>query len=199
MSFINTEKRHIVATVIWYGPAGSGKTATLQRVVAKTGSPDAQTVQVDVPPGASPATYEFLPFDLGKIRDYGVTLRLFTVPGAAQLAVERRSLLEHVDGVVFVADSRPDRQQENRTSLGELQDHLSAWGFALERMPLVLQCTFGDVPGAMPSAQVAATLLAGLPNAASVPVVDSNPSQGTGVFEALKLISKQVLSELRKG
>jgi mutual gliding-motility protein MglA len=199
MSFINKETRHIVATVVWYGPAGSGKTVTIQHVIARTRSPDAQIVQIDVPPGSPPAAYEFLPFDLGKIRDYGITLRLFTVPGAPPYSVERRSLLEHVDGVVFVADARPDRQQENHTSLGELHDHLSAWGYPLERIPLVLQCTFGDAPGALPSAQVARTLLAGLPNAAAVPVIDSNPAQGAGVFETLKTISKMILSELRKG
>jgi signal recognition particle receptor subunit beta len=199
MSFINHETRHIVATVVWYGAAGCGKTATIQHVFARTRSPDAQTLQIDVPPGADPASYEFIPFELGKIRDYGITLRLFTVPGAPQYSVERRALLEHIDGVVFVADTRPDRQQESHTSLGELYDHLSAWGNPLERLPLVLQCTFGDTPGALPSRQVATALIGGLSNAASVPVIDSNPPQGTGVFEALKAISKMILSELRKG
>lgn len=199
MSFINHETHHIVATVIWYGPAGCGKTATIQHVFARTRSPDAQTVQVDTPPGATPAAYEFIPFELGKIRDYGITLRLFTVPGAAHLSAERRALLEHVDGVVFVADARADRQHDNHTSLGELYDHLSAWGNPLERLPLVLQCTFGDAPGALPSSQLAEALLGALPNAASVPVIASNPPQGAGVFEALKAISKMILAELRKG
>jgi len=199
MSFINYETRQIFATVVWYGPTGSGKTTTLRHVYERTRTPGAETVRVDPAPGQDAAAYEYLPLSLGEIRGHAVTFRLFTVPGAPEHASVRRALLEHVDGLIFAADCRPDRQQENLVSLSELRHHLASWGFALERMPLVIQCSFSDASDALPATEVAAPLLSGHPSAAAVPVVGSVPPQGVGVFEALKLVAKQILTELKRG
>jgi GTPase involved in cell partitioning and DNA repair len=54
------------------------------------------------------------------------------VPGAAEAAALRRKLLEAVDGLVFVADLRPDRHQATVASLAELRQHLESYGRKLE-------------------------------------------------------------------
>lgn len=199
MAFINHETRQIMTKVVWYGPAAAGKTASLQHIWERTRTEEARMVKVDPPADASTAYYEYLPVSLGEIRGYRSTFWLYAVPGAQAYSDARRALLEKVDGLVFAADARPQRQQENFYYLSELRHHLGSWGFALEKMPLVVQCTFTDAPGALPPAQVAAALLAGHPDAAAVPVIASVPPQGVGVFDAMKAVAKLVLAELRKG
>lgn len=199
MAFINYETRQILTKVVWYGPAASGKTASLQHIWERTRTEEARTVKVDPTADANTSYYEYLPVSLGEIRGYKTTFWLYTVPGAPGYAGARHALLEKVDGLIFAADSRPQRQQENVFYLAELRGHLASWGFALEKMPFVIQCTFTDAPGALAPAQVAAALLAGHPDAAAVPVIASVPPQGVGVFDAMKAVAKLVLTELKKG
>lgn len=199
MASIDHDTRQIMAKVVWYGPAGSGKTASLQHIWERTRAPDATNIRLDSPPGANAAYYDYLPLTLGDIRGYKTQFGLYTVPGASDYAETRRALLERVDGLVFTADARPERRPENQRALTELWYGLASWGFALEKMPLVLQCTFTDVPGALDSSRLAASLLAGQPNAPAVPVVSTVPPRGIGVFDAMKAIAKLVLGELRKG
>jgi mutual gliding-motility protein MglA len=199
MASIHHDQKIIYAKVVFYGPSASGKTASLSYVYEKTRSPEAKTLVFNESQSSPIAYYDYLPLALGEIRGYKTMFRLFTVPGAQGYAGARRELLNGVDGVVFTADARPARQAENLCYLGELRAHLAQLGFALEKIPFVIQCTFTDAPGALPASQVAAPLLATFPDPSSVIVVASVPLQGVGVFEALKTIAKLVLMELRKG
>jgi signal recognition particle receptor subunit beta len=199
MSFINYNTKEIHTKVVWYGPAGSGKTASLLHVFEKTSPPGAKPVRAGGPGDDKTAYYDYVPLMLAEIRGFKTTMNLFTVPGADGYEGARLKLLEGIDGILFTADARPDRQLENMRSLGELREHLARLGFALAKIPCVIQCSFTDAPGALPPAAVAAPLLKSFPDPGSVPVIASVPPAGTGVFEALKAIAKLVLAELRKG
>lgn len=199
MAFIDYATQQIRTKVVWYGPSGSGKTASLTHVFERTRGPDATTIVRKDPANPGAASYDVLPLQLGEIRGFKTHFELFTVPGAREHAGARFKLLESVDGLVFTADARPARRDENLLLLGELRAHLAHHRFALEKMPFVVQCTFTDAPGALPPNIVAAPLLAGFPDPAAVPVFATVPPQGTGVFDAVKGIAKLVLTELKKG
>lgn len=196
MSFINFDTKEIQLKVVFYGPQGSGKTAALQHIFQRTNGGNGRTQTVGS--STSDAYYDWLPLKLGDIRGFSTHFQLYTVPGAAPYREARREILEGVDGVVFVADSRPARQSHNLASVDELGLALRANGYDPATIPLVLACGHTDSPDATESSRVAAVVLQTHPQAQSVPVFAMDSVRGAGVFDALKAISKLVLAELKK-
>jgi len=135
---------------------------------------------------------------LGEIRGFKTRFHLFTVPGAPSYVAARRQLLEAVDGILFVADSRSGHAPQNAASLSELGQGLASWGFSLAKLPFVVQCNMSDVAGAVSAASVAAPLLGWHPNPAEIPVFAGSACRGVGVFDSLKAVAKLVLTELKK-
>ena len=81
----------------------------------------------------------------------------------------------------------------NVESLYNLEDNLRAQGYDLMKLPYVLQLNKRDLPSAVPVPDLAAELLR-----KQEPVVEAVASTGAGVFDTLKAVAKQVLTELRK-
>jgi mutual gliding-motility protein MglA len=196
MAQIDHPQRIIDCKVVYFGPAGAGKTANLIHLWNKTKSPEATWMRLDAPGQSEARYYDYLPIMLGEIRGYKTRFHLFTVPGAPGYASARRLLLERVDGLIFVADSRRERAAENVALFQELQRALQTWGFSLAKLPLVIQCNMSDAPTAVPCAEIAPTLLGA--SAGSVPAFPSAASSGAGVFDTLKAVVKLVLHELSK-
>ena len=57
----------------------------------------------------------------------------------------RKVILKGVDGIVFVADSDPDRFEANLESLDTLNQNLIAHGYSLEQIPHVIQYNKRDL------------------------------------------------------
>jgi signal recognition particle receptor subunit beta len=68
---------------------------------------------------------------------------------------------------------------------------LAGQGKSLTSFPVVLECNKSDLPGATPPSDLAASL--DLPGATAVRASAIN---GEGVFDALRVISKQVAASL---
>jgi signal recognition particle receptor subunit beta len=96
--------------------------------------------------------------------------------------------------VVFVADSQEERMDANIESLYNLEENLETQGYQLNNIPYVLQLNKRDLPNVVPSEELTAELLR-----KGEPVFEAVASNGTGVFDTLKAVAKQVLTELRKG
>lgn len=196
MAFINHPEKAIEMKVVYCGPAGSGKTATLQHIYLRTRDPSQGALRPETTHDGR--QYDFLPFSLGEIGGYRTTLNLYTTPSAAAAAEERRHLMQRVDGVVFVADCRAGREAANLACLQELHGNVQSHGFDLARLPFVLQLNHSDAPGAASPAAVATPLAAWHPHPQSVPVHISAAPSGQGVFETLKSVSRLCLMELKK-
>ncbi|HEV7680479.1 MAG TPA: GTPase domain-containing protein, partial [Pyrinomonadaceae bacterium] len=102
--------------------------------------------------------------------------------------------LKGVDGVVFVADSQEERMDANVESLYNLEENLQAQGYDLLKLPYVLQLNKRDLPNIIPVEELAGEL-----RRKEEPVVEAVAASGDGVFDTLKAVAKQVLTELRKG
>ena len=82
----------------------------------------------------------------------------------------------------------------NIESLFNLEENLQSQGYNLADIPYVLQLNKRDLPNVISTDELAAEL-----NRKNEPIFEATASQGVGVFDTLKAVAKQVLTELRKG
>jgi signal recognition particle receptor subunit beta len=137
--------------------------------------------------------FDFLPLALGDIKGFRVRFHLYTVPGQVFYAASRKLILKGVDGVVFVADSQIERMDANLESLDDLNINLTDHGFDLQRIPFTVQYNKRDLHNIAPLDEMNQIL-----NPDAVQWFEAVATDGTGVFETLKNVGKQVLIELKK-
>ena len=177
MSHVNQTTREITCTVIYGGPAGSGKTTTL-RYLGGRARPH-QTIRV------ARSASDVLSLDLGTISGFSVRFQVYALTGETSPET-RQLMLNGADGIVFVADSQAVRFDENRAALLALQQDVE------RDLPIVMQYNKQDLPRGLllPIAELAAALA---PSRDSIP---SDALHGAGVFEAFTSLSSQVLARL---
>lgn len=194
MSFINYMAREINCKIVYYGPGLCGKTTNLQYIYDRT-NPDAKGKMISLATETERTLFfDFLPLSLGEIRGFKTRFHLYTVPGQVFYDASRKLILKGVDGVVFVADSQIERLEANLESLDNLQVNLAEQGYALERIPYVVQYNKRDLPNIADLDELRQLL-----NPGGVPDFEACARTGVGVFETLKATAKLVLTELKRG
>ena len=193
MTFINYASREINCKIVYYGPGLCGKTTNLQYIFDST-APQSKGKLISLATETDRTLFfDFMPLELGTVRGFKTRFHLYTVPGQVFYDASRKLILKGVDGVVFVADSQEERMDANIESLYNLQENLQAQGYDLMGIPYVLQLNTRDLPNVVPVADLAAEL-----QRKGEPIIESVASTGVGVFDTLKAVAKQVLTELRK-
>lgn len=193
MTFINYASREINCKIVYYGPGLCGKTTNLQYIYDST-SPTAKGKLISLATETDRTLFfDFMPLELGTVRGFKTRFHLYTVPGQVYYDASRKLILKGVDGVVFVADSQEERMDANIESLENLDDNLKTQGYDLMQLPYVLQLNKRDLPSAVPVEELTDELLK-----KGEPVFEAVAADGTGVFDTLKAVAKQVLTELRK-
>ena len=193
MTFINYNTKEINFKIIYFGPARSGKTRNLRTIFENTAD-DQKGELITISDGAQRSAYfDFLPVFLGKVRGYNTRMHLYAIPGGPVHDRQRKLLMKGVDGIVFVADSAPDRLDENVQSLSMLREGLGEFRYHLSRIPHVIQYNRRDVAGALPIEHLRNVL-----NEFGAPDFPANAKSGDGVLETLKAISKMVLKDVVK-
>ena len=194
MPFINFPAREINCKIVYYGPGLGGKTANLQWIYDHTGQ-DLKGKMVSLATETDRTLFfDFLPLDLGTVRGFRTRFHLYTVPGQVFYEASRKLILKGADGVVFVADSQEERLDANQETLDNLREHLREHGLNFETIPYVLQLNKRDLPNILPVEELTRLL-----RLKGEPVTEAVAIQGRGVFETLKEVARQVLTELRKG
>jgi signal recognition particle receptor subunit beta len=193
MSFINYSSREINCKIVYYGPGLCGKTTNLQYVYAKT-NPDAKGKMISLATETERTLFfDFLPLSLGEIRGFKTRFHLYTVPGQVFYDASRKLILKGVDGVVFVADSQIERMEANLESVENLRVNLAEQGYDLDKVPYVVQYNKRDLPNIATVEELRRLL-----NPRNVPEYQAVAPTGVGVFDTLKAVAKQVLTELKK-
>ncbi|HEV7743655.1 MAG TPA: GTPase domain-containing protein [Pyrinomonadaceae bacterium] len=194
MTFINYASREINCKIVYYGPGLCGKTTNLQHIFEST-APQARGKLISLATETDRTLFfDFMPLELGTVRGFKTRFHLYTVPGQVFYDASRKLILKGVDGVVFVADSQEERMDANVESLYNLEENLQTQGYDLMKLPYVLQLNKRDLPNIIPVDDLAAEL-----RRKEEPVVEAVAASGDGVFDTLKAVAKQVLTELRKG
>ena len=193
MTFINYASREINCKIVYYGPGLCGKTTNLQYIYDST-APQAKGKLISLATETDRTLFfDFMPLELGTVRGFKTRFHLYTVPGQVYYDASRKLILKGVDGVVFVADSQEERMDANIESLYNLEENLQAQGYDLAKIPYVLQLNKRDLPTAMPIDELQSELVK-----KGEPVFEAVAATGDGVFDTLKAVAKQVLTELRK-
>jgi signal recognition particle receptor subunit beta len=193
MTFINYASREINCKIVYYGPGLCGKTTNLQYIYDTT-APTAKGKLISLATETDRTLFfDFMPLELGTVRGFKTRFHLYTVPGQVFYDASRKLILKGVDGVVFVADSQEERMDANIESLYNLEENLQSNGYDLSKIPYVLQLNKRDLPNVIPAEEMVVEL-----RRKDEPVHEAIASKGNGVFDTLKSVAKQVLTELRK-
>jgi signal recognition particle receptor subunit beta len=194
LSFINFAAREINCKIVYYGAGLGGKTTNLQVIYQKTADQQKGKMISLATETERTLFFDFLPLDLGSVRGFKTRIHLYTVPGQVFYDASRKLILRGVDGIVFVADSQEQRMDANVEALENLMSNLKEHGYDFNKIPYVLQLNKRDLPNSLPVDMLSTEL-----RKKNEPIVEAVAFQGTGVFETLKEIAKQVLTELKAG
>ena len=191
MASINYAAREISVKIVYYGPGLSGKTTNLQ-VIHKKVPPEYKSDMVSLATETDRTLFfDFLPLDLGTIKGFSTKFQLYTVPGQVYYNATRKLVLRGVDGIIFVADSAPDKIQEGLESFQNLEDNLAEYGYQRENIPIVIQYNKRDLPNALPLDKLDKII-----NKYHSPYNEAIANKGKGVFESLKIMGKCVIDNL---
>lgn len=191
--FINYGLNQIDLKIVYYGPGFSGKTTNLEWA-HKNIDPKLRSDMLNLKTKEDRTIFfDFMQFEVGKIRGLTPKFNLYTVPGQDMYTMSRRIILNGVDGIIYVADSHPDRMRDNLFTLIDLVKNLRANKHQVEQFPIILQYNKRDLPNAMPVATMSKML-----NRFNAPEFEACAMQGVGVFESLKMAIDLVVGRVAK-
>lgn len=178
--------------IVYYGPALSGKTANLHYIYSHI-DPALRGDLVKLETRENKTVFfDFLQLGVGNVEGKKTKFNLYTVPGHADYNLTRKSVLNNVDGIVFVADSQQEMMNANLDILLDLEKHLICDGKTLENFPWVLQYNKRD----MLSAELIDEMEHKL-NFFNVSSFEAVATRGEGVFATLKEVTKKVISNVQ--
>lgn len=192
MSTVNFAAREINFKIVYYGPGMSGKTTNLKCIHENLPSDRRSELVSLATEEERTLFFDFMPLDLGTVGGFKTRFHLYTVPGQVFYNAARKLILRGVDGVIFVADSAPNRLRANAEALRNLRENLAEYNLTLEELPLVTQINKRDLPNALPADMLRSVL----DPSGKIETYEASAAKFEGVLEPLRGISKQVLAKL---
>jgi len=199
LSFINLREKIVQVKIVYYGPGRGGKTTNLEYINRRFNK-QIQSKMVSLKThGDRTLFFDFLPFDMGKIKGYELKIQLYTVPGQVKYNATRKLVLKGVDGIVFVADAQEAMREKNIRSLNQLHQNLKEYKESIFRIPLVLQYNKIDLRNQGIPILPPGILEKDLNSKLKVPAFEASALTGYNVPETLKkIISSTVVSIQKK-
>ncbi len=193
MALVNHTTREINAKIVYYGPGLSGKTTNIHFIYHRI-SPNQRGKLISLATETDRTLFfDFLPVELGTIKNYKVRFHLYTVPGQVFYNATRKLVLKGADGVIFVADSQTAMLDANLESFANLHDNFAEMGIDLSDFPVVLQYNKRDLPDVMTLEEMTRAI-----NPRNIPYYEAVAPRGDGVLKTFAAISKLVLQDMQK-
>lgn len=193
MALVNHTTREINAKIVYYGPGLSGKTTNIHFIYHRI-SPSQRGKLISLATETDRTLFfDFLPVELGTIKNYKVRFHLYTVPGQVFYNATRKLVLKGADGVIFVADSQRTMLDADLESHRNLHDNFSEMGIDLSDFPVVLQYNKRDLPDVMTLDEMNSKL-----NPLNGAFYEAVAPRGDGVLKTFAAISKLVLQDMQK-
>jgi signal recognition particle receptor subunit beta len=193
MAVIDIKARQINCKLVYYGTGFGGKTTNLRSIHKKTNPKQRGQLLSLETESERTLFFDFFPMAAGKFMGFDLRFSFYTVPGQSFYSLTRRTILKDVDGIVFVSDSDPDREEANIDSYSDLAENLAVFKVEIASFPHVIQYNKRDVPGAMPIEQMRRDI-----NIYGVPDFEAEALNGKGVFETLREISKLTTERVKE-
>ncbi len=191
VAFINYKTRDLNAKVVYVGPPGSGKSTNLRCIGERTAKQHVGDLISLNRDAERTAYFDFLPLFLGRIHGFRSRLHLYTLPGHIPFDSSKRMILSGIDAMVFVADSGPDRVQDNLDSWKQIRATLADYGLDWKAIPRAVQFNKRDVAGALAEDELRRLL-----DVEGAGVFGCVAVTGQGVFDTLKYVSREILRRM---
>ena len=149
---VDFTERQLTLKLVYYGPPLSGKTSNLRALHGKVDQLNRGRLMTLDTRDDRTLFFDLLPIFF-RTSSFSFRIKVYTVPGQPVHEATRKVVLAGTDGVVFVADSRPDMREANRAAWGNLVANLASLGLAT--VPIVVQYYKRDLPEAMSMALAA--------------------------------------------
>ncbi len=192
MVFFNHATRQMTAKIVYYGPGLCGKTTNLNTIYGKT-SQKARGEMVSLNTETDRTLFfDLLPMDVGMVGGFKTKLQLYTVPGQVFYNSTRKLVLKGVDGIVFVVDSQTPMLDACKESYQNLQENLRELGLKIDEIPLVYQWNKRDLKNVVAVDELERSF-----NPRGLPSYQAVASDGSGVFETLRGVTKLALGHIK--
>jgi len=193
MALFNYATKEITLKVVYYGPGLSGKTTNLQQLHSVL-SPERRGKLLSLATEADRTLFfDFMPVELGKIKDFSIRFQLYTVPGQVRYNATRKLVLKGADGVVFVADSQRMMREQNSESLLNMRENLLANNIDPTDIPVIFQYNKRDLDDIMSVDELNREL-----NPDSFPYFEAVAIDGQGVRETFDTATKLILKYISR-
>src|SRR5512139_3335386 len=193
MALFNYATKEITLKVVYYGPGLSGKTTNLQHLHSILNPETRGRLLYLSTETDRTLFFDFLPVELGKIRDFSIRFQLYTVPGQVRYNATRKIVLKGADAVIFVADSQRDMKEQNMESFENMRENLFSNNINPDEIPVIFQYNKRDLNNVASVEDLNAEL-----NPYGYRVVEACAINGLGVEESFKLITKLLLKFIAK-
>lgn len=194
MALFNYATKEITIKIVYYGPGLSGKTTNLQYLHSVL-DPKTKGKLLSLATEADRTLFfDFLPVEVGRIRDFSVRFQLYTVPGQVRYDATRKLVLKGADAVVFVADSQRQMIEQNIDSMKNMRENLIENNINPDDIPFVLQYNKRDLSNVLSIEE----LNKELNENKKYEHEESIAIDGVGVEETFKTITKLAIKGIAK-
>jgi len=145
MAEFDPHNKRLIAKIVYYGPALSGKTTNLMALydeLSPVGRGDLMMLNTQ---GDRTIFFDLLPVLVEIGGGLKLKIKLFTVPGQAIHDATRKAVLSRADGVAFIADSQRNQALNNYESFMNLEKNACRVGLDFDNLPLVIQFNKRDL------------------------------------------------------
>ncbi len=190
---IKKPTEEILLKIAYFGPGMSGKTTNLEKIQEIVGREYTSELTSISTENHRTLFFDYMQLKIGPVFKLNPIVNLYTVAGQDYYHTTQEIVLSGVDGLVFVADSHPERMTDNILSFNQLKRCLNNANLDWTKVPTVLQCNKQDMENSLAPEAIQDRL-----GAEKLRYFPAAAIHGIGVIETLREVLFMVISENTK-